>query len=71
MTMIIREPEPRSTFRRQQQQFKVGDRIITSNRCLGTVVRLDRDEKGDYIVARLDKIRGEFAYDPWDLEKID
>ncbi|EGW38095.1 hypothetical protein DOT_4039 [Desulfosporosinus sp. OT] len=70
MAIIMREPEPRS-FHRRQQQFKIGDRVITCNRCLGTVVRLDRDEKGDYIVARLDIMRGEFAYDPWDLKKIE
>lgn len=70
MVMIIREPETRSSFRRQKQ-FRIGDRVITCNHCLGTVVRVDRDEIGDYIVARLDIIRGEFAYDPWDLEKAE
>ena len=67
---IIRESETHSTFRRQRQ-FQIGDRVITCNRRLGNVVRVDRDEIGDYIVARLDIIRGEFAYDPWDLEKIE
>lgn len=56
---------------RRQPKFQVGDRITTSNNCTGTVVRVDRDEVGDYIVARLDILPGEFAYDPWDLEKID
>ena len=69
MESIIRDLEARSSLRRQRQ-FQIGDRVITCNRCLGTVVRVDRDESGDYIVARLDIIRGEFAYDPWDLEKI-
>lgn len=70
MIAIIREPETRSYLRRQRQ-FQIGDRVITCNRCLGTIVRVDRDEIGDYFVARLDIIRGEFAYDPWDLEKIE
>ena len=70
MTAIIREPETRSPFRRQRQ-FQIGDRIITCNRRLGNVVRVDRDEIGDYIVACLDIIRGEFAYDPWDLKLIE
>jgi hypothetical protein len=56
---------------RPQRKFKVGDRVTTSNNCLGTVVRIDHDEIGDYIVARLDKLPKEFAYDPWDLEKIE
>ena len=55
---------------RRQIQFKIGDRVETSNRCLGTVVRVDRDEIGIFIVAKLDILPGEFAYDPWDLEKI-
>ena len=70
MVTMISEPETRS-FHRRQQKFKIGDRIITCNHRLGTVVRVDRDEIGDYIVARLDIIRGEFAYDPWDLEKTE
>ncbi|MDR3602716.1 MAG: hypothetical protein P4L49_19935 [Desulfosporosinus sp.] len=70
MGVTIRVPETRSSFRRQRQ-FQIGDRVLTCNRCLGTVVRVDRDEIGDYIVARLDCIRGEFAYDPWDLERIE
>ncbi|TGE36805.1 hypothetical protein E4K67_16985 [Desulfosporosinus fructosivorans] len=55
---------------RRQHQFQVGDRVETCNHCLGTVVRLDRDEVGVFVVARLDILPGEFAYDPWDLEKI-
>ena len=70
METIIREPETRSSLRRQRQ-FQIGDRVITCNRRFGTVVRVDRDEIGDYIVACLDIIRGEFAYDPWDLKKIE
>ncbi|HZW83025.1 MAG TPA: hypothetical protein VFF14_06295 [Candidatus Deferrimicrobium sp.] len=48
----------------------VGDRVITANCRLGTVIRLDHDELGDYIVVQLDLLKGEFAYDPWDLEKV-
>lgn len=59
-----------SASHRHQRQFQVGDRVETCNQCLGTVVRIDRDEIGDFIVAKLDILPGEFAYDPWDLEKI-
>lgn len=55
---------------RPRSRFQVGDRVITSNCRLGTVVRIDRDELGEYIVARLDIIPGEFVYDPCDLEKV-
>ncbi|HBV85419.1 hypothetical protein [Desulfosporosinus sp.] len=53
-----------------QHKFQVGDRVKTSNHRIGTVVRLDRDEIGAFIVARLDIIPREFAYDPDDLEII-
>ncbi|KLU67898.1 hypothetical protein DEAC_c03050 [Desulfosporosinus acididurans] len=69
MFSINNDSVSRSSFR-TQRKFKVGDRVTTSNRCLGTVVRIDRDEIGEYVVARLDILPGEFAYDPWDLEKI-
>jgi len=55
---------------RNEHLFEVGDRVETCNHCLGTVVRVDSDEIGVFIVARLDIIQGEFAYDPCDLEKI-
>jgi len=55
---------------RRQLLFKVGDRVITSNSRLGTVVRLDRDEQGEYVVVSLDLLPKQFAYDPWDLEKV-
>lgn len=55
---------------RKKHKFKVGDRIETFNNCRGTVVRIDRDEIGDYIVARLDAMPHEFAYDPDDLKAI-
>ena len=57
-------------FFRKERLFEVGDRVETCNHCIGTVVRIDRDEIGIFIVARLDIIPGEFAYDPCDLEII-
>lgn len=48
----------------------VGDLVVTHNKLLGKVVRLGRDGFGDYIIVMFDIIKGEFAYDPWDLEKI-
>lgn len=55
---------------RRQQQFQVGDRVETCNHCIGTVVRIDRDENGVFIVAQLDIVPREFAYDPNELERI-
>ncbi len=55
---------------RSRHRFQVGDRVITCNCRLGTVVRVDRDDLGEYIVVQLDILPGEFAYDPWDLEKV-
>ena len=69
MFTINRKSETGNPFR-HQPQFQVGDRVETCNHCLGTVVRVDRDEIGVFVVARLDILPGEFAYDPWDLEKI-
>ncbi len=69
MLAINRESETGSSLS-HQRQFQVGDRVETCNHCLGTVVRVDRDEIGVFIVARLDILPSEFAYDPWDLEKI-
>lgn len=57
-------------FVRQVRLFEVGDRIMTSTNCIGTVVRVDCDEIGVFIVARLDILPDEFVYDPCDLEKI-
>ncbi|HZK85829.1 MAG TPA: hypothetical protein VFC58_14430 [Desulfosporosinus sp.] len=70
MLKISRQPETDYSLR-HQRQFQVGVRVKTCNQCLGTVVRVDRDEVGIFIVARLDILPGEFAYDPWDLEKIE
>ncbi|MHB8072811.1 hypothetical protein [Desulfosporosinus fructosivorans] len=58
-------------FFRNECLFEVGDRVETCNHCIGTVVRVDRDKIGVFIVVRLDIIPGEFAYDPSDLEKIE
>lgn len=59
-----------SPTRRHRHRFQVGDRVKTSNHCIGTVVRIDRDEIGVFIVARLDIMPGEFVYDSEDLEII-
>ncbi len=69
MGAINRKSET-GNYLRRQRQFHVGDRINTNNQCVGTVIRLDRDEVGDYIVVRLDILPGEFDYDPWELEII-
>jgi len=69
MVEIKRKSAMDSSLRRQTQ-FQVGDRVETCNHCIGTVVRVDQDEIGVFVVAQLDIIPGEFAYDPWDLEKI-
>lgn len=69
MPAIKRELENTNTQRRRIK-FLIGDRIITSNSQLGTVVRTDRDENGDFVVVQLDILPHEFAYDPWDLEKM-
>ena len=69
MLAINSESEKGSNLR-HQHQFQVGDRVETCNHCFGTIVRVDRDEIGIYVVARLDILPGDFAYDPWDLEKI-
>ena len=69
MLAINRESVTGSSLR-QQREFQVGDRVETCNHCIGTVVRVDRDENGVFIVAWLDMLPSEFAYDPWDLEKI-
>lgn len=71
MLAINRERESeKGYFLRHKLQFHVGDRVETCNHCIGTVVRIDRDEIGIFVVAQLDILPGEFAYDPWDLEKI-
>ncbi|MDR3601132.1 MAG: hypothetical protein P4L49_11735 [Desulfosporosinus sp.] len=55
---------------RHQYQFQVGDRVETCNHCKGTVVRIDIDESGVFIVVRFDTLYGEFTYDPYDLKVI-
>ena len=66
----INRGSERGSYHQRHRQFQVGDRVETCNHCLGIVVRVDRDEIGVFIVAQLDILPGEFAYDPWDLEKI-
>ncbi len=50
--------------------FQLGDRVITNNSRLGTIVRVDKDDQGEYLVVKLDILPGEFAYDAGDLEKV-
>ena len=69
MVAINRSSET-GTYVRRQYRFQIGDRVMTNNRCLGTVIRIDRDDVEDYIVVRLDILPGEFDYDLWELEKI-
>jgi len=54
----------------RKNNLTVGDRVITNNSCLGTVVRLDHDNFGDYIIVKLDLLKWHFAYEPWELEKV-
>lgn len=68
--MLAMTQDRNSTSFRKISRFQVGDRIMTNNCRLGTVVRLDKDELGEYIVVRLDILNGEFAYDYGDLEKL-
>lgn len=53
-----------------QHQFQAGDRVETCSHCTGTVVRVDCDEVGTFVVVRLDILPGEFEYDPYDLEVL-
>ncbi|MDR3585194.1 MAG: hypothetical protein P4L59_07705 [Desulfosporosinus sp.] len=55
---------------RHQHQFQVGDRVEKYNHCKGTVVRVDIDENGVFIVVRFDSLYRELAYDPYDLKII-
>jgi len=54
----------------RKSNIVVGDPVITNNSRLGIVVRLGRDNFGDYIIVKLDLREWEFSYDPWDLEKV-
>jgi len=64
------ESKKSGSFPRDERQFEVGDRVVTCNNCIGTVVRVDQDKIGVFIVVRLDILPREFAYDPCDLKKI-
>ena len=68
--VVINRKSEKGNYLRHQLQFQIGDRVNTYNHCVGTVIRLDRDNVGDYIVVRLDILPGEFHYDPWELDKI-
>ncbi|HBV85190.1 hypothetical protein [Desulfosporosinus sp.] len=59
-----------SFLQRNERQFEVGDRVVTCNQTIGTVVRVDCDNNGVFIVVRLDVLPREFAYDPCDLKLI-
>lgn len=68
--LALKKDSEGNTPVRGRHRFRIGDRVITCNCRLGTVVRVDRDELGEFVVVRLDILPGEFAYDPWDLEKV-
>lgn len=54
---------------KKKSKIMVGDPVITHNNRLSIVVRLGQDNFGDYIIVKLDLVKWEFSYDPWDLEK--
>lgn len=54
-----------------KNKIMVGDPVITENSRLGVVVRLGRDDFGDYIIVKLESAKWEFSYDPWDLAKAE
>ncbi|HZK55530.1 MAG TPA: hypothetical protein VFC84_15260 [Desulfosporosinus sp.] len=54
-----------------KSKIVVGDPVITENKRHGVVVRLGRDDFGDYIIVKLDRGKWEFSYDPWDLAKAE
>ena len=51
--------------------IKTGNRVVTPNNCRGKVIRIGKDELGPYIIVKLDRPAKEFAYDPWELRKIE
>jgi hypothetical protein len=60
----------RSTSLFRRNRLQVGNRVKTTNHSNGTVVRVDRDDKGVFIVVRLDISPHEFVYDEDELEII-
>ncbi len=69
--MLTQDPEVRTgPSLLHQYQFHVGDHVETYNHCKGTVVRVDVDETGVFIIVHFDTLYGEFAYDPYDLKVI-
>ncbi|MDQ7093799.1 hypothetical protein REC12_09365 [Desulfosporosinus sp. PR] len=55
---------------KEKSMILVGDLVITHNNRQGRVMRLGRDDFGDYVIVKLDLLEWEFAYDPWNLEKV-
>lgn len=68
--LAARNEQKPYSFKKIVPKYQIGDRVVTNNCRLGTVVRLDRDELGDYIVVHLDVCSGDYAYDASDLEKV-
>ncbi|MDR3585126.1 MAG: hypothetical protein P4L59_07355 [Desulfosporosinus sp.] len=69
--MLAQNPAFRTSLSlRYQYQFHVGDRVETYNHCEGTVVRVEIDESGVFIIVRFETLNGEFAYDPYELRVI-
>lgn len=56
--------------RKQKSPLIVGDLVITHNNRRGRVMRIGQDALGDYIIVKLEFLEWEFAFDPWDLEKV-
>ncbi|KLU63965.1 MULTISPECIES: hypothetical protein [Desulfosporosinus] len=54
----------------QDKKFQVGNRVKTNNDHKGTIVRVDRDEMGVFLVVQLDFSTHEFAYDQNELELL-
>ena len=69
--LAVRKQSDYSAFQRRYNQFfRTGDRIVTKNRYLGTVVGMERDESGEYVIVKLDSMSGTYAYESTDIEKL-
>jgi hypothetical protein len=64
------ETPSKANIQRRGLNLQVGDRVITNNSRLGTIIRMAKDSQGEYLIVQLDILPGEFAYDVSDLEKI-
>ena len=51
--------------------IKAGDRVVTPNNCQGKVIRIGKDELGAYVIVKLDLPDKEFAYDLWEVRKVE